>query len=263
MIGALNNKTALVTGAGSGIGQGIAQVLAEHGSSVVVTDIDEGAAAVVAGQINGLPLQLDVSDRESVLAAVAEALRWRGGLDILVNNAGVAGNAHADVATDTEEDWDLTFEINVKGAVRCCQAVIPHLRERGAGSIVNIASVAAHAARRSVSPYAVSKSALLRYTTGLAVALAPAGIRVNAVCPGAVWSRFQQQNMTAFQGAAAPLDEGELEEAFLQRYVDLIPMGRVQTPDDVGQAASFLASDHARNITGQCLHVDGGMILRD
>lgn len=205
---------------------------------------------------------MDVTDRRSVEHGIAAVREELGEIDVLVNNAGVAGNAHLDVVDESESDWDLTFDVNVKGVMRCVQTVVPSMRERRRGSIVNVASVAAHAGRHTSSPYAVSKAALHRYTTGLAAVLAEHGIRVNAVCPGAVWSGFQEGNIRAFLGTGDASADA-VRDAFEERYAELIPLGRVQTAEEVGQAVAFLASDEARSITGQCLHVDGGMILRD
>lgn len=265
MLGDLTGKTALVTGAGSGIGRGIAAVLAAQGASVAVTDLNEAWAKGVADEIGvkTLALRLDVTDRASVERAVQSVIAEWGKLDILVNNAGVAAAPNRQSDEDREEDWDTTFNINVKGVVHCCNAAIPHMRERQYGKIINIASMAGHAARRSGGAYAVSKAAVLRYTKGLAFNLAPFNINVNAICPGAVWTRFQEAGALASQRRDPSLAGKSPEQIFRERYEPIIPMKRVQTPEDIGKAIAFLVSDDACNITGQCLHVDGGVILRD
>lgn len=265
MLADLTGRRALVTGAGAGIGRVIARTLAAQHAEVAVTDVDGGAARTIADEIGGkaLALRLDVTDPVSVQAAVAELLdRW-GAIEILVNNVGVTADPLREVPGDREEDWDRTFAINVKGTVRCCEAVIPAMRERRYGKIVNIASMAGHAARRTGGAYAASKAAVLRYTKGLAVRLAPDNINVNAVCPGALWTRFAQMDMAATQRHDPALAGMDPEEVFRRLYTPVIPLGRPQEPEDVAKMVAFLASDDTRNVTGQDIHVDGGAILRD
>jgi len=265
MLADLTGKTALVTGAGQGIGRGIALVLIRQGARVAITDRNLQWATAAAVELGGhaIALELDVTDQASVDTAAAAVLSRLDRLDILVNNAGVPADPHRPDGQDSEEDWDRTFAVNVKGAVRCCEAFVPSMRPRHYGKIINIASMAAHAARRTAGPYAASKAALLRYTKGLAVSLAPHGINVNAICPGAVWTPFQHADTAALQRDQPELATLDPHEAFQRAYRDIIPLGRPQTPEDIGNTAAFLASEDARNITGQCIHVDGGAILRD
>jgi meso-butanediol dehydrogenase/(S,S)-butanediol dehydrogenase/diacetyl reductase len=266
MLGDLTGKTALVTGAGSGIGRGIAMVLTRQGASVAVTDMNEDAAKRVADELSGiktLALQLDVTDTAAARRVVQEVIAEWGALDILVNNAGVASPPNRQGGGDREEDWDVTFDINVKGTVHCCEAAIPHMRERRYGKIVNIASMAGHPGRRSGGAYAVSKAGVLRYTKGLAEELARDSINVNAICPGAVWTEFQRQGALSRQQQDPSLSGKDTEQLFRERYEPITPLGRVQTPEDIGKMAAFLASEDACNVTGQCIHVDGGVILRD
>ncbi len=265
MLGDLTGRTALVTGAGSGIGRGIARMMAENGASVAVSDAIEDRASEVAGEIGSgaIALVLDVTDQASVESAVARVISEWGALDILVNNAGVSSAPNRTGGEDREEDWNITFEINVKGAVRCCEAVESHMKERRYGKIVNVASMAGHSGRRSGGAYAVSKAAVLRYTKGLAESLAPFNVNVNAICPGAVWSRFQEAGALARQREDTSLAGQDPQDIFRSRYEPITPLGRVQTPEDIGKMAVFLTSEDARNVTGQCVHVDGGVILRD
>ena len=265
MLGDLSGKTALVTGAGSGIGRGIALTLAEQGASVAVTDLKgewaTGTAEAASGSTT-LALALDVTDQASADDAVQRVVSEWGQLDILVNNAGIPSRSVVG-GEDTEEDWDRTFAVNVKGTVHCCDAVIPHMKDRRYGKIINIASMAGHSSRRSPGAYSASKAAVLRHTKGLADSLAAHNINVNAICPGAVWTRFQEETSEVSQGKDPSLADTPLEQIFLDRYEPIIPLGRPQTPEDIGKMAAFLASDDARNVTGQCVHVDGGVILRD
>jgi len=267
MLADLTGKKALVTGAGMGIGRGIAHVLAQQGADVAVTDLDPDLAARVASEIEGsraLALELDVTSGGSVKRAFEEAFSRWGHLDILVNNAGVSSAGGTLPGTgDREEDWDVTFEVNVKGMVRCCEAVIPHMKERQYGKIVNIASMAGHSARRMGGAYGVSKAAVLRYTKGLAVELGPYNINVNAICPGAVWTRFHQEGWRLRQQQDPELAKKDTYQAFLEHYERMFPLRRPQTPEDIGKAVAFLASDDARNITGQSLNVDSGAIITD
>ncbi|MDP7532431.1 MAG: SDR family NAD(P)-dependent oxidoreductase [SAR202 cluster bacterium] len=266
MIGDLTGKTALVTGAGSGIGRGIATVLAEQGASVAVTDLNQEWADETAALISGVPtlsIRQDVTSTDSVDEVFRRVLAEWGALDILINNAGVAAAGDRTGGQNRAADWDATYEINVRGVVRCCEAVLPHMQGRRFGKIVNIASMAGHSGRRSGGAYAVSKAAVLRYTRGLAAETATDNINVNAICPGAVWTRFQQAGARARQAADPALADRDIEDLFHDRYDPIMPLGRPQTPEDIGKSAAFLASEDARNITGQCIHVDGGVILRD
>ncbi|MCH8185856.1 MAG: SDR family oxidoreductase [Chloroflexi bacterium] len=265
MLGDLTGKTALVTGAGSGIGRGIALMLAAQNASVAVTDVDEARASEVADEVPGTTMarQLDVTDAAAAQRVVDSIVSTWGALDILVNNAGVGSAANRTVGADREEDWDVTFAINVKGTVHCCDAVIPHMRERRSGKIITIASMAGHAGRRSTGAYAASKAAVLRYSKGLAATLAPDNINVNVICPGAVWTRFQEAGALARQKSDPSLAGQNTEQIFEAQYQSVIPLGRPQTPEDIGKMAAFLTSEDACNVTGQCIHVDGGVILRD
>ena len=175
-----------------------------------------------------------------------------GHLDILVNNAGVY-----------TDNWETTLSINVMGVVNFCESTIPYMKSRQYGKIINIGSMSAHAARNLGGPYPTSKAAVLRYTKGLAYELRNDNINVNAVCPGAVWTSFQKGLQALSIEHDKTLIENDLYESFLQKYSAVIPMGRPQTTDDIGQTVKYLSSDSSKNITGQCIHVDGGAILRD
>lgn len=261
----LSGKAALVTGAGRGIGLAIADLLARQGATVALADIQAEVVSKAARSIRGdvLALELDVTATNSVHDAVKAVLdRW-GHLDILVCNAGVAAAPGNVGGPEREEDWDWTFRVNVKGVVHCCGAAAVHMKDRRSGKIVNIASMAGHAPRRVGGAYAASKAAVLRYTKGLAVELAPFNVNVNAVCPGAVWTPFQQEGTARRQQANPALAQLDPYEAFVEIYRPTIPLGRPQLPEDIAKAVAFLASDDASNITGQCLHVDGGAIIRD
>jgi NAD(P)-dependent dehydrogenase (short-subunit alcohol dehydrogenase family) len=255
----LTGRTALVTGAGrpGSMGAGIAAVLARQGARVALTDVDEAHMPATVRAVGGpetFGLMLDVTAPESVAAAFQSALSTFGGpLDILVNNAGAG-------LGDDERGWLRTFEINLHGTVRCCEAALASMRPRGYGKIINISSISGHGARGSAGSYGTSKAAVLRYTKGLAFDEAPNGLNINAVCPGAVWTDMQQRSFARPEEVDARLAGLTPYDAFVEYYRPLTPMARVQSPDDVGRAVAFLASDDAAQITGQCLHVDGGAI---
>ena len=203
MLGDLSGRIAVVTGAGGGLGRAIALALAEHGARVAVTDLHEKRARETARLIPGQSpaIELDVTSTDSV-AAGAETVRTAlGAPNVLVNNASIAtATPGREGARDRDEDWTAVLLVNIQGTVRCCEAFLPGMRENRRGKIINIASMAGHAARQIGGAYATSKAAILRYTKGLAVEEAPFGINVNAVCPGAVWTPLQERGIAYRQG---------------------------------------------------------------
>ena len=266
MIGDLSGRTAVITGAGGGLGRAMALALAEHGARVAVTDLHERRARETADLIPGdsLALEMDVASLESVSAGAETVLAATGPVDILVNNAGVASATMGrEGARDRDEDWSAVLLVNIQGTVRCCEAFLPAMLEQRRGKIINIGSMAGHAARRIGGAYATSKAAILRYTKGLAAEVAPFGINVNAVCPGAVWTPLQERGIAYRQSQDPELAGRDPYELFTSNYAQTIPLGRPQTAEEVAAAVVFLASTAADSITGQCLHVDGGAILRD
>ena len=260
MIADLTGRTAVVTGAGTagGLGGTIAAVLAEQGATVVVADIDADGAAEVAARLDhdSFPVSLDVGSEESIAHAFEQVYARLDCVDILVNNAGIGV---AEVGSG-ETDWEATFRVNVLGTVRCIERVLPDMKQRRYGKIVNIGSIAGHAARGTAGAYGASKAAVLRYTKGLAVDVAPYAINVNAVCPAAVWTGMQSGPFARPEQVDPGLAGLAPYDAFLEYYRPIVPMGRPQPAAEVGKAIAFLASDDAANITGQCLHVDGGAI---
>jgi len=241
----LDERVAVVTGAGRGVGRGIAQVLAAEGARVVVADLDAAAAAEVAGELNdALAVEVDVTDRAAVDAMAAAALdRW-GRIDVLAANAGIYPNIP--LAELTDDDWDRVLDVNVKGALHAVQACLAPMRERGYGRIVFTSSITGpHVAVPGLAHYAASKAALLGLARTAAVELAGDGITVNAVLPGNVRT----------PGFA------ELSDEVVAAVIRAIPLGRIAEPDEVGWAVRFLASEEAGYITGQTLVVDGGQVL--
>ena len=278
MLGDLAGRVAFVTGASQGIGRSICLIMAEQGADIVAADIDTEGAREVAKEIEMLgrkPLvvQLDVAKRDSAVAAVKKALHTFGNIDILVNNASVVSapksTSHED-GMDTDEDWQVVFAVNVLGPVHCCEAILPHMRERRYGKIINIGSVAAHAGRPPrvaglgyPNAYPVSKAALLRYTKALVHQVSAFNINVNAICPSMVWTPSVRRSIEEMIRLSPELANKDPHDVYLEMRRAEVPLGREQAPEEIGKMAAFLASEDARNVTGQCIHVDGGMILRD
>ena len=263
MIADLNGRIAFVTGAGSGIGLATVGCLLEQGATVEATDVHTDCLAGLAeanpGRVHVHPL--DVTDRVGVRDAVDAAADRHGRLDILVCSAGIVFAGQAERQDNDRADWDGCMAVNLYGTINACEAATPHLQRSDDGAIVTIGSISAHASRATAGAYPTSKAAALRYTKSLALTLAPA-VRANAVCPGAVWTGMQQRISTELQ-RFTPAGWPDDEVSFFARYEAMTPMKRPQTPADVAKAVVFLASPDAANITGQCLHVDGGSVIRD
>jgi 3-oxoacyl-[acyl-carrier protein] reductase len=244
----LEGKTAIVTGAGSGFGAGIARIFAAEGAQVMVADIDEGAARHVADEIGGIAQHVDVSDGGSVAAMTKAALEPWGEISILVNNAGIT-HMPTPLEDVSEEDFDRVLAVNVKSVYLTARDIVPLMKAAGAGAILNIASTAGLSPRPRLNWYNASKGWMITATKTMAVELAPAGIRVNALCPVA----GETPLLKSFMGEDTP----EMRAKFLST----IPIGRFSTPQDMGEAAAFLCSDAASMITGTALEVDGGRCI--
>jgi meso-butanediol dehydrogenase / (S,S)-butanediol dehydrogenase / diacetyl reductase len=262
-MGTLDGKTALVTGGGRGIGRGIVLELAKEGSDVVIADIDLENAHKTATETRTLGrkvtvIEMDVAQETSVVAGISTAIAEHGRIDILVNNAGVVGN-HVGGEVDLR-DWDMCYEVNLKGIWIVSRAVLSHFKENGGGKIVNIASIAGRHGSAGHAHYSASKAGAISVTQSLAKELGKFNINVNAVCPGLLWTDIWRQLEGMFSGD----DSAEVvnrRKVFEQILNNNCPLGREQTPEDVGMAVAFLASERARNITGQALNVDGGISM--
>jgi len=247
----LENKVAIVTGAGKGIGWGIAKVFSNEGAKVVVVDWDKEAGEKTAEEIrqsggDALFVNCDVSNEEQVKAMVQATIDKYGRIDVLVNNAGVG--IYLPVLEATSEDWDHCLAVNLKGVFLCSKYAIPHMQAAGKGAIVNISSVHSHATVNGVAPYAASKGGITALTRNIAIDYGPA-IRVNAIAPGWVLTPLIQSIFDSYD------DPAEQQRLVEQRQV----MKRIGRPEDIGHAAAFLASDEASFITGTQLFVDGGL----
>ena len=261
-MGILENKAALITGAGhpQGIGWATAIELARSGADVVVTDIDSNQEHLqtLAEEITRLgrksvPMSLDVTDSAQAESVVEAAISEFGKLDILVNNAGV-GIGSAEFLENTDDVWEATIAVNIRGAVNCCRAALRQMRDQGSGSIVNVASLAGLRQVPSMpAPYTASKFALVGITKSIAEEFGRNGIRCNAVCPGSVATQMRDQAMD-LMGATddASRDAVEAEENAM------ISLGRAAVPAEIASAIVYLASPAAQYITGVALPVDGG-----
>ena len=263
----VTDKVAIVTGGGRGIGRGIALALVENGADVVLADIVEENARQVASEVEvkgrtAMATHLDVTDVQSIEAVVNSVVERFGRVDILVNNAGVIGAAGwEERVVASEADWDVNFAVNVKGVGMVIDAVAPHMKGRRYGKIVNIASVAGRKGTQTSTPYGASKAGVINVTQAAALDLAPFDINVNAICPGLLWTDMWERIADRFKIANEESADQTPREIF-DRYVKLrTPLGREQTPEDIGNAAVFLASDAAKNITGQSLNVCGGFMM--
>lgn len=252
----LENKVAIVSGGGTGIGAATARVFAREGAKVVVTGRRAEPLEAVAAEIDGRAVAGDTSDDDHVRAAVAAARDAFGGLDVVVANAGLGfGGAAADV---DDERWQQTLDVNLTGAFRLARAAIPSLVERGGGSIVLVSSVSALVSGTDGAAYVTSKAAMLGLARSIAVDYGPSGIRANALCPGWV---------------ETPMGDGSMESLMTKHGISLgeayrlvtqhIPLRRPATADEIAACCLFLASDESSIVTGTTLVADGGGLAVD
>ncbi len=272
MAGQLQSKVALITAAARGIGVGIANVLVERGAAVAVCDLDGVAAQETADAINAVGGKaiggaVDVTDPDSLDHFAGRTIAELGGIDICVPNAGViGGRGFSDRKDFTKEDWDMTFAVNVQGLTNTADAVKEHMKDRESGKIVIIAS---HGGRKprgvgdkgrgnAQHPYLVSKAAAIQYTHLLAMELGGYNINVNAVCPGRLWTAMWESIALNHKELNPAFAEMTPYEIFIDQIKVTMPLGREQTPEDIGKCVAFLASEDASEITGQAINVNGG-----
>lgn len=250
----LNGRSVLLTGGATGIGRRIATRLAEEGCDVGIVDVNIAEAERTAAMVKKIGrkcsvFKADVGNFDQASSAVRDFLRDFGKIDVLANNAGVISLGR--IEDVPVEEWRRVFNINVEGVFNFCKAVVPHMRERKAGKIVNTASWYGKIGKPHYGAYCASKFAVIGLTQSLAMELAPLGINVNAVCPGTIVE-------TAMRDEA---DKRSIEEGVptaKQREAQ-IPIGRVGLPEDIARAVAFLASDEAAYMTGQAINVTGGL----
>jgi NAD(P)-dependent dehydrogenase (short-subunit alcohol dehydrogenase family) len=217
---------------------------------------------------------VDCAEDDQLSKAVERVVAHYGGLDIMANNAG-AGRSPMDpalfsenrsfgggITTQTQDAWDETLSQNLRTTFLGTKAAVPHLEARGGGSIVNIASIAGLNASPTLAAYGAAKAGVIQFSQSMALELAPKNIRVNAICPGFLWTRAWQGMATAMQQSNPAFKDRTPRDIFLGIVKQGVPLGREQTPADIGNLAAFLSSDLAMNITGQYISVDGGITLR-
>ena len=251
----LKGKSAFVTGAGQGIGRGIAEQLAANGANVTVAEINKETGRSTAAELckSGYEAQfarVDIRSEDDIMAGIDSHMQHFGRLDILVNNAGQ--NQHFDASRMTVDEWEHSLSLNLRGAWLCCKHALPIMAEQKAGVIINIASVHATMTMYNFFPYNVAKSGLLGLTRSLALDWGKHNIRAVAVSPG--WVRTQP--------AIDYLEQADDPAAEEQRVKDLHPLKRIGKPSDIGALVAFLASDDASYITGTEIVIDGGITAR-
>ena len=244
----LAGKTAIVTGGASGFGAGIVRKFAEEGANVMVADLNMDLARDVAAEVGGIAHQVDVSKDADVAAMVAAARAQMGDIDILVNNAGIT-HLPKPMEEVTEDEFDRVWAVNCKSVYLTAKHAVPLMKAAGKSAVLNVASTAGLSPRPNLNWYNSSKGWMITATKTMAVELAPAGIRVNAICPVA----GETPLLTSFMGEDTP----EIRAKFLST----IPIGRFSTPEDMGNAACFLCSDEAGMVTGVAMEVDGGRCI--
>jgi 2-hydroxycyclohexanecarboxyl-CoA dehydrogenase len=243
----LEGKKALVTGGASGIGAAIARRLAAEGAEVTVGDLNLEGATEVAGEISGLPIELDVTDLGSAQAAVDSA---GPPIDILVNNAGT--DEFGFFTQTTQEQWRKVVDVNLYGVFNCTSAALPGMQEAGYGRIVNIASEAGRVGSKGSAVYSAAKAGVIGFTKAIARESARYGITCNAVAPGPIETPLLM---------AAPEQLGELGERIVKTMVGSTALRRLGQPEEIAAAIAFLASDDASYVTGQALGVSGGLAM--
>jgi 2-hydroxycyclohexanecarboxyl-CoA dehydrogenase len=246
----LEGRTALVTGGASGIGAATARRLAAEGARVAIGDVQFDQARELASELDGLAVELDVTEVTSVGEAVTAIASKLGPVEVLVNNAGTDRFAFF-VNTD-EALWDFVLGVNLKGVMACTHAVLPAMHERGGGSIVSVASEAGRVGSQGSAAYSAAKAGVIGFTKAIARESARFGVRVNAVAPGPIETPLLN---------AAPEQLGDLGARLKQAMIDSTALRRIGEPDEVAAVIAFLASDDASYVTGQTLNVSGGLSM--
>ena len=264
----ITGKIALITGSGQGIGKGIATAFANHGASVVTADRNLRNAMEVESSLNetvqdSMSIKVDVTNQSSVNSMIQQVIQKFGRIDILVNNAGIiAASGWEEREHPNEEDWEMVYEVNLRGVARVMEAVAPLMKTKRYGKIINISSGAGRRGSTHPNPpYNASQAAVISMTQSLAMELASFNINVYAICPGPLWTpmadliSYRRGNL---QGLLKTMTPRQIFDKYVNENV---PLGRPPMPHDIGNMAAFLASDYSMNITGQTINVNGGSLM--
>ena len=262
----LKDQTALVTGASRGIGEAIARALAVEGAQVAITGRSKQELEALKKEFRGLGVRCesivaDLTHRGAVEQVWQQTTQAFGHVDILVNNAGVTPRLGLPFTRQDEGDWDKVFNINVKSVFFMCKAIAPHFMERRSGKIINISSIAGPLSSQTMPSYSVSKMGVITFTKIVAKELAGFNVNVNAICPGLLYTDMWKNIGEVIRETNPSYAGLTPRQMFERRVQEWIPLRREQTPEDIGHAVVFLASDEARSITGQALMVDGGCMM--
>jgi NAD(P)-dependent dehydrogenase (short-subunit alcohol dehydrogenase family) len=261
----IKNKIAIVTGGGNGIGRAIAMRLAAEGARVIVADLKIDAAQKIAAEIKtqkgeALAVACDATKHQDVEDMIRKTLDTYGQIDILVNNVG-GGSGLGLVAKAKIEDWDETIAVNLKSTFLCCRAVAGTMMKRKQGRIINISSISGKSGETLIGAYSAAKFGVLGLTQVLARELARHDITVNAVCPGYVFTPGWERLAQSLKDNYSTMADKSLQEIFEGRVKSTTPLGRPQAPEDIASLVAYLASEEAKNITGQAINVDGGAVM--
>jgi 3-oxoacyl-[acyl-carrier protein] reductase len=253
----LTDRVALVTGGAAGMGKAMALKFAAEGCSVIISDISESAGKKTAGEVSktggkAIFVRCDVTDNRQVQDMVQTAIGEFGKIDILVNNAGALGTMWS-LEEVTEEDWDRIIDLNLKSVFLCCKAVVPHMKEKKYGRIINMSSMGAVAPPRSVVHYHAAKAGVLSLTQNLALELVSFNIRVNAIVPGPIRTDYYGPRLKKMTDAE--------KEAYFATKGKTTPMQRMGKPEEIAAVALFLVTEPSSYITGQAINVAGGLPL--
>jgi meso-butanediol dehydrogenase/(S,S)-butanediol dehydrogenase/diacetyl reductase len=269
----LKDKVVIVTGGGSGIGEGICLCMAKEGADIVVSDISMAVAEKVAARVQemdrkALAIQTDVRKAEQCERLIKKGLEAMGRIDVLVCCAGVPGYSATTITEKTsriehisENDWNLTIDTNLKGVFLCIRAVAPYFKQEKKGKIINISSIAGRRGADWIPHYSASKAGVIVLGQAVAVQLAPYNVNVNTICPGYVMTPMWDTASKIMSKIYPVFKDMNADEIFEKVISTRVPLGRPQIPESIGHAAVFLASAEADDITGQALNVDGGVVF--
>ena len=264
----MKNKISLVIGGASGIGKGICEVMAKKGSTIAIADISEDNLKKVEEELieegyTAKAYQLDVTNNNQLEKTISKIIGDFGQIDVLVNSAGryIGAPGFNEIERLREEDWDIIFELNMMGTILAIETVIPHMKKRKYGKIINMASQAGRTPSGTGNPaYSASKAAIINLTQSYAIELGPHNINVNAVCPGYIWTPMWEKGGERIKIKSPEKSKFTSREIF-ENVLNVQPLKIETTTNDIAYTVNFLSSDEARSITGQSINVNGGAIM--